>query len=170
MRKLNILFLLLLIGCSSSKVFYDYDKETNFTSYKSFNFFDDAGEGLNQLDIKRIKERITKQLEAKGVHYAEKPDIFINFFSKKRESENRNTIGIGIGGGRNIGFGISGGIPISEKKIVQSLTIDFVEASNNQLIWQGVIESEFNENYSPYQKEEYYTKTITKVLNKYPPK
>lgn len=171
MKFLKYLFLLVIIGCSSSKVVSDYDSQTDFTQYKTFNFFEDVGEGLNELDKKRITNALTAELEAKGMQFADTPDFYINVISKEQESLNRNTIGIGIGsGGRNGGFGISGGIPIGNRKIDQKLMVDFVESKNNELIWQGMLHTEFREKASPEEKNTHYKKVIAKIISKYPPK
>ena len=171
MKYYKYFFLLIIIGCASSKVVYDYDSQTDFSQYKTFNFFEDAGKGLNELDVKRVTYEITTALEAKGMRLAETPDLYINIMSNEQVSANRNRIGIGIGsGGRNVGFGISGGIPIESRKINQQVTIDFVESEKNQLIWQGIANSELNEKTSPEERRAYYQKLIQKILSNYPPK
>ncbi|WP_435263899.1 DUF4136 domain-containing protein [Tenacibaculum sp. nBUS_03] len=170
MNKLKFFFLFLFISCSSSRVIYDYDTKTDFKRFKTFNFFDDIGKGLNELDIKRISQKIVENLNTKGIKLSENPDFYVNFFSAERESTNRNTIGVGIGGGGNVGFGISGGIPIGRKKINQILTIDFVEATSNELIWQSEINSELSERSSPSEKNTHYSQIIKKSFTNYPPK
>lgn len=169
MKHLKYLFLFVLIGCSSTKVVYDYDSETNFTVYKTFNFFEDVGKGLNELDVKRVTNELTNKLQQKGMRLSETPDIYINVLSKQSKSERRNSIGVGIGGGGNVGFGISGGIPIGSRKINQELIVDFVESKKNELIWQGISNSELKEKTSPEQRVVHYKKVIEKILSNYPP-
>lgn len=170
MKQLKYLFLFVLLSCSSTKVVYDYDSQTNFTAYKTFNFFEDAGKGLNELDVKRVTNELTYKLKTKGMRLSETPDIYINFLSKESASERRNTIGVGIGGGGNVGFGISGGIPIGSKKINQELIVDFVESKNNELVWQGIANSEIKERTSPEERLAHYKKIIIEILKGYPPK
>ncbi|CAM1346395.1 DUF4136 domain-containing protein [Tenacibaculum crassostreae] len=171
MKRYRYLFLLIFLSCASPKIVYDYDSQTNFLSYKTFNFFEDAGKGLSDLDKKRIEQELISGLEAKGMKLAENPDMYINLLSEERPSLNRNTIGIGIGsGGRNVGFGISGGIPIESRKINQQLTIDFVESKNNQLIWQSISNSEIREKTTPEERVKHYKTILNKVLANYPPK
>lgn len=169
MKQIKYIFLLLLISCSSSKVVYDYDSKVNFATYKTFNFFDDVGKGLNELDIKRITRELTVGLQQKGMKLSETPDIYINFLSKEKEAIRRNTIGVGIGGGGNVGFGISGGIPIGAKKVNQQLTVDFVESKTNDLIWNGIANSEVKEKTSPEERLMHYKKIIAEILKGYPP-
>ncbi len=171
MKQLKYFFLLILVSCSSTKVVYDYDSKADFTAYKTFNFFEDAGEGLNELDVKRIKNELKKGLELQGMSLSEAPSFFINIIAKESRALNRNTIGVGIGsGGGNIGVGISGGIPIGSRKINQELFIDFVESKKNELIWQGVANSEIKEKMNTENRNIHYKKIITEVLIGYPPK
>jgi hypothetical protein len=169
MKKLKYLLLILIVGCSSTKVVYDYDSKTNFDTYRTFNFFEDAGKGLNELDVKRITNELINRLQQKGMKLSDVPDIYINILSKESEVINRNTIGLGIGGGGSVGFGISGGIPIGSKKINQQLTIDFVESKKNELIWQGIADSEIKERTTPQERILHYKKVIEKMLASYPP-
>ncbi|MGB1041944.1 MAG: DUF4136 domain-containing protein [Tenacibaculum sp.] len=170
MKHLKYLFLLLLIGCSSTKVTYDYDNQINFKTYKTFNFFEDVGKGLSALDVKRVTSELAKILEQKEMRFSENPDILINIMVKESKVARRNTIGVGIGGGGNIGIGISGGIPIGSRKINQELVVDFVEREDNQLIWQGIANSEHKESMKPKEKEVYYQNILAKIFKAYPPK
>lgn len=170
MKHLKYLLLIVIMSCSSTKVVYDYDSKTNFDAYRTFNFFDDAGKGLNELDVKRITNELTIGLQQKGMKLSDTPDVYINILSKQSEAVNRNTIGIGIGGGGNVGFGISGGIPIGGKKVNQQLTIDFVASKNDELLWQGISNSKIKERTSPVERLAHYKKVITEIIINYPPK
>ena len=169
MKQLKYLFIFVLMSCSSTKVVYDYDNKMDFTTYKTFNYFEDVGKGLNELDVKRITKELTEGLQQKGMRLSDTPDIYINIVSKEREGARRNTIGVGIGGGRNIGFGISGGIPIGSRKINQQITVDFVESKTNNLVWNGIANSEVKERTTPEERLEHYKKVIIEILKGYPP-
>ena len=99
------------------------------------------------------------------------PDFFINIISKISEAKNNNTIGIGIGsGGRNGGFGISGGIPIGGKKLNEEFIIEFVNAKTDEIIWEGILNSTIKEKRKPEEKEMHFKEIIKKIVEKYPPK
>lgn len=171
MKYFRLLFLALIMACSSPKVVYDYDTAVDFSQFKTYDFFEDAGEGLNELDKKRIMTAIAEKLAAKGMQRQTQPQIYIHILSKQVAVEDRNTVGVGIGGGGgNVGFGISGGIPIGAKKVNRQVTIDFVNAKNNQLIWQGVGEGKIKEKTTPEEREAFYTAMAAKILAGYPPK
>lgn len=167
MKSLKFLFLFILMSCSSSKVIVDYEENHDFSKLKSFDFYEDNGEGLNEFDVKRITNSIQIKLKEIGLNLNEQPDFFIYFDSETSENNNNNTIGIGFGSG---GIGLSGGIPIGGKKLNEKLIIKFIEATTNNLLWQGSLNSVIKENRVPEKRKEHLQEVIRKILNKFPPK
>ena len=90
MKKLSVLpFLLLFVlaSCSSVRVNSDYDKQVDFTAYKTYAFHKtgiDKAE-ISDLDKKRILRSIDETMTAKGFAKSETPDLLIAFFTKERE-------------------------------------------------------------------------------------
>lgn len=68
MKNFKYLLLLFIVACSSPRIVYDYDTDVNFKQYKTFNFFDDVGEGLNKFDVERITNEIKVNLENKELN------------------------------------------------------------------------------------------------------
>ena len=170
MKQIKYLFLFLLMSCSTSKVLTDYDDEINFNDFKTYRFYEDLGKGLNELDIKRVTTIMNTELKELGFNEVEAPDFYINVISKLSEAQNNNTIGIGIGsGGRNGGFGISGGIPIGGKKLNEEFIVEFVNSKTNEIIWEGILNSTVKEKRKPEEKELHFKEIIKKILEKYPP-
>lgn len=171
MKHIKFLFLFLLMSCSTSKVITDYDSEINFTDFKTYSFFEDVGEGLNEFDVKRVIRTMDSELKLLGFKTAENPDFYINIIVRFSEAQNRNTIGIGLGsGGNNGGFGISGGIPIGRKKLNEEFIIEFVNAKTDLVIWEGILNSTVKEKRKPEEKEVHFKEIIKKIVEKYPPK
>lgn len=165
MKNIKYLFLFFLMNCSISKVITDYDEKIDFSEYKTYHFFENSGEGLNALDINRIRSAIHIEMKNLGFTLNDNPDIFIDFSSKISELENNNIIGVNIGNStRNGGFGISGGIPIGGNKLVEEITIDFVTSKKEELIWQGILKSKIKEKRTPEEKEIQYSKIINQIL------
>lgn len=169
MKYFRYIFLLLIIGCSSSKVVYDYDSKTDFTKFKTYAFFEDVGDGLNEIDTKRFVNSIENYLDSLGLRKNEKPDFYINLVSEKAELPKNNNVGVGVGG-RNAGISISTGMLFGGNKIRETITIDFVESSNNKLFWQGILNTKVREKIKPEDREVLVDQIIAKILNKYPPK
>lgn len=163
-------FALLLFSCGTT-VNYDYDKQTDFSSYTLYTYFPDIDSGLSELDNKIIIKATDSIMALRGFIKNETPQFLINFFVKEGAIRPKNTIGIGVGsGGGNVGVGVSGGIPIGGNVIDQELTIDFVNATEDELIWHAVSNGAIKEKSSPKQKETHYFKLINKILKGYPPK
>ncbi|WP_034259356.1 DUF4136 domain-containing protein [Altibacter lentus] len=172
MRNLFLCFFALLLMSCGAAVAIDYDKKADFSSYKTYAFYPTIDSGLNDLDDNRIMKAVDSVLAQRpNFKKTEDPQLLINFFAKEYLSNSRNTIGIGVGGGGgNVGVGVSGGIPIGGKEVNQTLTIDFIDAQTDQLVWQAVVDGSFKERATPAQKESYYYTVISKALKKFPPK
>ena len=168
---LSIVLIFMLTSCSSIKVNYDYDKAVDFSSYSTYNYFSDMESGLNQLDERRLLRALDSTLKARGYRLAEEPELFINIMSDEYRSAPRNNVGVGIGGGgRNVGGGISVGLPLGSSNMQRSIQFDLVDAQRDALVWQAIAESGFRENASPSVKENQLRALVQKVFSKFPPK
>ncbi|UGU16937.1 DUF4136 domain-containing protein [Sinomicrobium kalidii] len=169
MRLLGIFFVsVLLTACSTAKI--DYDRSTDFSSYRTFNFYPEMNSGLNQLDEKRVIAQTEALLTGRGFVKSDTPDMYINIFTRQYDTPYRSSVGIGVGsGGRHGGFGISGGIPIRINSTTQEVTFDLIDAERDELFWQGIYEARTGNNSSPGAREQMYRKVVEKVFAKYPP-
>ena len=172
MKSLKIIALLLFVtACAPIRVNYDFDKSTNFADYKTYNYYADMKTGLSELDTKRFLNVLDAKMQAKGFRLAENPDFFIDIKSSEFQTTQRNTVGVGLGGGgRNVGGGVSIGIPVGQTGVNRQITIDFVDENGKGLFWQAVSESSFNPNATPEKREARLNAIIDKVFIQYPPK
>lgn len=172
MKFLKILgFTLLIASCAPIHVNYDFDKTTDFSKYKTYNYYADMKTGLSELDTKRFLDALDAKMKTKGFSLAEKPDFFIDIKSSEFQAAQRNTVGVGLGGGgRNVGGGVSIGIPVGQTGVNRKIIIDFVDENGKGLFWQAVSESTYNPNASPENREARLNAILDKVLMAYPPK
>ncbi|MCL6295657.1 DUF4136 domain-containing protein [Jejuia spongiicola] len=162
---------LLVVSCAPIHVNYDFDKSTDFSNYKTYNYYANMKTGLSDLDTKRFLDALDAKMQAKGFSLVEKPDFFIDIKSSEFQAAQRNTVGVGVGGGgRNVGGGVSIGIPIGQANVNRQIIIDFVDENGKGLFWQAVSESSFNPNASPENREVRLNAIIDKILINYPPK
>lgn len=169
-RSLRYVFIVLLFGCSSSKVIYDYDLKSDFSQYKTFLFFADAGKGLNELDLKRFKRSIETELDSLRINPDKNPDFYINIIVEKTELE-PNSIILGIGGaGRNVGGAINTSTSIGGAKFNEKVVLEFVDGKKNTIFWQAIINSTVRERMKTLDRVAYVEKIIDKILQGYPPK
>ena len=167
---LYIVILCCLLSCNATRVNYDYDKTTDFSNYTTYNYFQEMESGLSQLDEKRLFNVLDSTLQAKGYLLSEEPEFLINIKSFVFQSNSGNNVGVGLGGGgRNVGGGVSIGIPVGNSGVKRQILFDFVDANKNALFWQADTESNFKENTSPLNREEQLKRVVAKAFSKYPP-
>ncbi|PKA99019.1 uncharacterized protein DUF4136 [Flavobacteriaceae bacterium MAR_2009_75] len=172
MRKLIfLLFVALISSCKAVQVYYDYDKETDFSNYSTYNYYPDMETGLSQLDENRLFDAIDAELQVKGIRFSEDPDFYINIKTRFFRQPQNNTVGVGVGGtGRNLGGGLSIGIPIGQPDQQREIRFDLVDSKKDELFWNAVSESAFKENLTPEKREARIKEITAKVFSKYPPR
>lgn len=172
MKHLPIIFLVLIfMSCSAVRVNYDYDKETDFSNYNTYNYYSDMATGLNELDDKRLFKALDIALQSKGLVFSEEPDFLINIDGKSFQTPQNTSVGVGVGGtGRNVGGGISVGIPVGRPNLERTIRFDFVDAKKDALFWQAISSSSLKEDLLPIEREQKFQELVQKVLTKYPPK
>ena len=165
------LFLVFLVSCSAVRVNYDYDRNTDFTKYTTYNYYPDMDTGLSELDTKRLLRAIDSTMRGKGFLLSEEPEFLIGIMSRSFQAPRNNTVGVGIGGsGRNVGGGMSIGIPVGAANVEREIQFDFVDSQKDELFWQAISVSSLKENSSPDEREQILQALVVKTFEKYPPK
>lgn len=161
---------LLSASCASVFVSVDYDKQSDFSSYKSYAFFKEGIDKapISDLDKRRILRAIKQNLGAKGMVISENPDFLVNIFTKERENinvYNNNPYYWGWGMGWGPFWG-SASYNVSSNT-EGSLYIEIIDAKKKELVWQGKGSGYIPRNME--DKEEAIAKFVAKILEKYPP-
>jgi hypothetical protein len=172
LKFLPLLLLFILTSCSSVKVNQDYDKNADFSQYKTYAYHKSGIDKveISDLDKKRILRSIDEDLSAKGFTKSENPDVIINFFTKEREQVDVSQFNAGWGYGWGYGWNpyFWGGRTSINRYSEGTLTIDIIEAKKKELIWQGQGEGVLTKNTD--KKDEKIKEFVTKILEQYPPK
>ncbi len=162
-KLLSLLFIATLTSCSSVRVNADYDKKANFDSYKTYAYLKsgvDKAE-ISDLDKKRILYAIDEVMTSKGFTKSNNPDVLVSIFTQERERVDvYQNYGFGWGWG---GFGFNNVSTTPEG----TLFIDFIDARNKELFWQGQGTGYLTENVD--KKEERIMEFVSKILAQYPP-
>ena len=167
MKSLKYLILIICVtSCAPIYVNYDYEKATNFSEYKTYNFFSNIESGLNGLDEKRLISALETKLNAMGLEKTENASFFIDIKSEEFESSSSNSVGLGVGGGYS---GVSVGIPFGKPNINKQITVEFVDESKTGLFWQATSESGFKQNQKPEKREARFKAIVEKMLEGFPP-
>jgi hypothetical protein len=177
MKNATILILIFIVaGCAPAlKVSYDYDKTSDFASYKTFMFTDGAKNfAINELNRNRLLEAITSELAKKGITPSDQPDLLVDLkgrIENKTEATATNTGGY-YGGGYRYGWGP--GFSTTQINVenyqVGTIFIDLIDAKVNRLVWQGRGERTLDENASPEARDKRISQGVTDIFYYYPPK
>ena len=170
MKNLLIIGLgILTFGCSSIRVFSDFDNSVNFDNYKSFAFFKPGIEEveISDLDKRRILKSIEQSLEEKKLVLSSNPDLLINISVKATDRVFINpNISWGWGWGWNPWMFNSNFNSISTQTRGE-LFIDIIDSKSKLLVWQGKGYGGINE----YMKnrDERINLFVSEILKNYPP-
>jgi len=167
-----ILLLLILTSCSSVTVYSDYDKNVDFTPYKTYAFFKPGIDKveISDLDKRRILHAIESELQAKGFTKSENPDLLVNIFTKSREQVDVNQFSAGWGYGWGWGWNpymMYGGQTTVSTSTEGTLYIDLIDAKKKEMIWQGEGIGVLTRNID--KKDERIAEFVSKILAQYPP-
>ncbi len=173
MKTLRLLPILLLVltSCSSVRTASDFDKNVDFTQYKTFAFFKTGIDKVevSDLDKKRILRAIEDELVAKGFTKSENPDLLVNIFTKAREQVDVNQFNSGWGYGWGYGWNpyMWGGRTTVSSYTEGTLFIDLIDAKKKELIWQGEGSGVLTQNTG--DKEKRIREFVAEILEQYPP-
>lgn len=176
MKPISLFALVLVVffsSCSSVRVYSDYDKNVDFTPYKTYAYYKPGIDKveISDLDKKRILRAIDQQMTAKGFTKSETPDLLINIFTKSREEVNVNQFNAGWGYGWGWGWnpwmmGMGNQTTVSTST-EGTLFIDLIDAKKKEMIWQGEGIGTLTKNTD--KKDEVVAEFVGKILAQYPP-
>ena len=173
MKKLLILLLAAaLFGCSSIQVAYDYDKQADFTKYKSYSFSEGINEmGVGDLNRDRIIKAVENEMTAKGFTMAENPDVVLDIHIKAKQMVSATATS--TGGGYPWRYGYGGGFSTTQVNYDEytegTMFINMVDMSTEKIVWQGIGTKTINETASPQKREDNINYSVQQIFTKYPP-
>lgn len=178
MKKLSILALsLLFAACSSLKVTYDYDKQTDFSTYKTYAYSEDALKlPVGDLNRDRVIAAVDRELAAKGFTKSDTPDVLIDMHVRAEQKTEAvaNTTGPGYGYGGPWRYGYGGGFSTTtidyNQYIEGTLFINMVDKASEKIVWQGRGTKTVDEDASPQKRETNINNGVKMIFMKYPPK
>ena len=176
---LAALLLGILSGCSQKiTITCDYDKEADFTQFKTYSFYGWTKESdkiINSINRERFEEAVAEELNARGLSYVEDGgeltvSLFIQFDQKHGVNAYTNhygsPYGYGYGYGWGWGYGYSNTHYHEYDYLVGTLVIDIFDHQQKKLIWQGVGSQTVDE--KPNNREYGIKRAVRGIIAKYP--
>ena len=178
----SLLGLAMLSGCTSGlTVRSDIDPNVNFSQYTTFNFFDPMGiEGGYNSPIfgEHFRASIGNEMNRRGYRTADRPDLLINVTIRSDDKVRMRSYTSpyvsgayynrpgGAYGGSALGVGVSAGSRAT-MTTEASVFIDFVDLSEQRVVWQGVAVVDVNDKVAKQLRDAIYT-AVDRVMAEYP--
>lgn len=144
---LPVVALTILAGCASGpRVFSNEDPTANFTTFRTYGFAAPLGTDrpeYSSLTTEFLRQATSRELEARGYRRSDQPDLLVNFFVNTKEkitSSQTMSPGFGYYGYRRGYYGVWGDYDTVVTQYTEgTLTVDIVDTSRNQLVWEGTV-------------------------------
>jgi len=175
-----LLFMLAMANQSQAKIKSDYDKNADFSKYKTYSFLGwqkESDKELNDFDKQRIYKAFKSELEARGMKYVESGgDVSFTFFvvvNPKTTTTAYTTYTGGYGYRSRWGWGMGpGGYATTTYYDSDynegTFIVDMYDNSSKNLVWQGVLTKAITEN--PAKREKTIPRNTKKLMKKFPVK
>lgn len=183
MKKLITLCILffLLSACSNKPTIHiDFNQETNFQIFRSFQFYPQVNNSVdaNPIMISRIQSAVETALTSKGLTKNTFADlnsadltIYVNFSQKEIDNNSSFSIGLGtskLGSNSRGSVAVSTNLPINSKEdIMTEIVINISNAK--KAIWYGSDSYVASGNLSSKDIDNAVTNTVNSLLENFPP-
>ena len=170
--------LIFFVSCSSSiKVHFDYDRQEDFSQFRTYNFIpvpEALSTEVNAMAIIRIEEAIALTLGDKGFNRTEaSPDFLVAIHLESKDKFNVQNWGYSYAPYdlyyRGSGYWGSGGITVQQYQ-QGTLIIDVVKTADKELVWRGVGTKALSPNPTPKTMDRNVNLVVSKIMHSFPPK
>jgi hypothetical protein len=167
--------LALMSACSSGPtIISNSDPNFDFMNMKTFNYMQplstDRG-NVQSLVSSHMMAATTAELAKRGIQRDENdPDVLINFFLETNEQIRTRNSSASVGMHRGGRYGMWGGTmstPTIEQTTQGQLSIDMVDPSRNQLVWEGTASTRVTENILQNQEESIHS-FVAAIFTEFP--
>jgi hypothetical protein len=182
MKRLTFILIagLLVSSCSTLKVTTDYDKNSDFSKFKTYSYLGwsaDSETVLNKLDKDRIEKAFAEEFAKRGIEYVKKGgDIEVSLFIVVDQKTSTTAYTDYYGGYGGYGYarpwGWGTGYATTRYHdydyLFGTLVCDVFDGTSKDLIWQGVGAGTVNED--PKKRERGIPIAVRKIMYEYPVK
>jgi hypothetical protein len=168
---LGFVFLFLSGTAMAQKVTIDFDRNADFSKYKTYSFRKGTP-AADPLMNQRIEQAIEAQLAAKGLTRDESnPDLFVVYHVAVSKQTQLNTTSLG-GWGWGRGWGRWGGIGGSaitqvDQIPIGHLVVDIGDTANKSYVWRGTATKTISS--KPDKNSKSIEEGVRKMFERFPP-
>jgi hypothetical protein len=168
------------VGVAAQDVRYDFDKDQDFSKYKTYKWVPIKGaDQPDDLTAKQITGAIDEVLARKGLTKTDSDtaDLYIGYqtaIGTEKQYTSYNT-GWGHGPGWGGGWYGYGGMSTTttygstSTVYVGQLDLSMYDSTQKELVWRGVATKTLDPKAKPDKKQKNITKAVEKLLKNFPP-
>jgi hypothetical protein len=181
MRWLFALPMVLLVSgaAMAQDVRYNYDKEANFSAFKSYKWVVIKGASqLPELADRQLKAAVDAELAKKGLTKteAETADVYLGYQAAIGQEKQFTSFDTGWGYGPGWGYGgwyRGGGTSMTTGQTstiyVGQVVLDFYVPASKHLVWRGTASKTLDPKAKPEKQQKNLEKAVAKLLKDFPP-
>jgi hypothetical protein len=163
----SLVALVLTAASLAQQVKTDYDRDANFSKYKTFSF--EKIQTEDPLWVDRIKSAVGGALTAKGLSQVDSGgDISVMAVGMTKTQQRLDTFYNGFGGGWRWGGRFGDATTTTETYQVGTLVVDLFDSNTKELLWRGSASGTVSNKSDSNIKN--LDKGVQKMFKKYPPK
>jgi len=162
-----------------AQVSYDYDKEADFSKYKTWSFLGwqkDSGDLMNQLDKETLYNAFKSEFEERGIEYVKDGgEMMVSLYlvikeKQQVEAYTNYTGGYGLARPWGYGAGIVGGTSNTTYNTYDyqegTLVMDCYDETSKKLLFQGVYKGVVQE--KAQKRDKTIPKNVKKLMKNFP--
>ena len=157
-----------LSGVAGAAVSVDFDKEADFSGYKTFAW-KEGTLAQNTLNHKRIVRAVEAQLESVGLTKTDdEPDVYVLYHVALSQDRRIHVDDFGYSSRwRRPGYG---GADVTVFDVnVGTLIVDMLDAESEEGVWRGMAQKDLPPTPNPEKMEKKLAKILGKMFRDYPP-
>jgi hypothetical protein len=160
---------IMVTGCSPISVTNDYDQSYDFSKLKTFGFIPISAEsGIDGINADRLGTAIKNELTTKGYTLSDKADFGVALYFTKKTKTDIQSYGYGYG----YGYGWRG-VGVGDVTVTQydegTLVIDFIDLTDNKLVWRGAGTGTLSDNPSAEERTARINEAVAAIIGQFPP-
>jgi Domain of unknown function (DUF4136) len=161
---------------SAQDVRYNFDKDANFSSFKTYKWVVIKGaDPVGDIAEKMIKDTVDAELAKKGLTKSDgEADLYIGYQAAVGTEKQYTSYDTGWGYGPGYGggwYGGGGGMTTGSTSTIYvgQLALDIYAAKPQKLVWRGAASKTLDPKAKPDKQQKNLTKAVAKLLKNYPP-
>jgi hypothetical protein len=155
---------------------YNFDKQADFSAYKTYKWVDIKGSTLGDLLDRQLKAAVDTELAKKGLTKSntDSADLMIGYQAAVGQEKEYTSFDSGYGYGPGWGggwYGGAGGMTTGTTSTIYvgQLALDMYASSPKALVWRGNASKTLDQKAKPEKQQQNLEKAVAKMLKNYPP-